>query len=55
MAVTRVGIASQPFLYLDFCVICVFEAVAIDSIGIWDDVVCTSVDLASREVVDFFS
>ena len=32
----------------------VFKTVAIDSVRIGDDVIDTSVDLTSRQVVDFF-
>ena len=53
MAVTRVGIASQPFLYLDFGVICVFQT-EIDTIGRRDNVVWASIVATACRVVNFF-
>lgn len=55
MAVTQYQPASQPFLYLDFGVDLMFEAVEIDSIGSWDDVVVAVWTATTIRIVDFFT
>ena len=55
MAETRVWIASQPFSYLEIWIdFGMFEAVAIDPVRSWNDVIGTVRETTAIWVVNFF-